>query len=69
MSEKRKKARDNGRSCGALLTEHSNAFDCIVHDLLLAKINAYGFDYNSLKLINSFQSGGKFRTKIGSSNP
>ena len=45
----------------------SKAFDCIVHDLLLAKLSAYGFDYNSLKLINSFLSGSKFRTKIGSS--
>ena len=42
-------------------------FDCIVHDLLLAKLSAYGFDYNSLELINSFLSGRKFRTKIGSS--
>ena len=69
MFDKRKKARDNGRSCGALLAEHSNALDCIVHDLLRAKISAYGFDYNSLKLINSFQSGRKYRTKVGSSNP
>ena len=28
---------------------------------------ACGFDYNSLKLINSFPSDRKFRTKIGSS--
>ena len=35
----------------------SKAFDSIVHDLLLAKLNIYGFDYNSLKLINSFQRG------------
>ena len=33
----------------------------------MAKLSAYGFDYNSLKLINSFLSGRKFRTKIGSS--
>ena len=45
----------------------SKAFHCIVHDLLLAKLSAYGFDYNSLKLINSFLSGRKFRAKIGSS--
>ena len=41
-------------------------FDCIVHDLLLAKLSVYGFDYNSLKLINKFPSVRKFRTKIGS---
>ena len=42
-------------------------FACIVHDLLLAKLSAYDFDYNSLELINSFLSGRKFRTKKGSS--
>ena len=61
------KVLDNGGSCGALLICLSKAFDCIVHDLLLAKRRTYGFDYNSLKLINSFLSDGKFKTKIGSS--
>ena len=65
MFEKWKKVLDNGGSCGALLVDLSKAFDCIVHDLLLAKLSAYGFDYNSLELINSFLSGRKFRTKIG----
>ena len=45
----------------------SKAFASIVHDLLLAKPSPYVFDYNSLKLINSFLSGRKFRTNIGSS--
>ena len=54
-------------SCGALCVDLSKAFDCIVHDLVLAKLSTYGFDYNSLKLINSFLSGRKFRAKIGSS--
>ena len=39
----------------------------IVHDLLLVKLSTYGFDYSSLKLINSFLRGRKFRMKIGSS--
>ena len=41
----------------ALLVDLSKAFDCIVYD----------FDHNSLKLINSFLSGRKFRTKLASS--
>ena len=61
-----KKVLDNGRSCGALLVDLSKGFDCIVHDLLLAKSSAYGFNYNSLKLINSFLRNKKFRTKTGS---
>ena len=67
MFEKWKKVLDNGGHCGAFLVDISKAFDCRVHDLLLPKLGAYGFDYNSLKLINSFLSGRKFRTKIGSS--
>ena len=53
---------DNGGSCSALLVDLSKTFGCIVHDLLLAKLSIYGFDYNSL-LINSFISARKFRTK------
>ena len=40
------------------------AFDCLPHDLLIAKLEAYGFEINSLKLINSYLSERKQRTKI-----
>ena len=32
----------------ALLTDLSKTFDCIMHNLLIAKLQAYGFDSNSL---------------------
>ena len=67
MFEKWKKILDNGGSCGALLVDLSKAFDCIVHDISLAKLSAYGFDYNSLKLINSFLSARKLKMETGSS--
>lgn len=38
-----------------------------MHDFLLAKLSAYGFDYNSQKLTDSYLSVRKFRTKTGSS--
>ena len=41
--------------------------DSIVHGLLLAKLSAYGFDYDLPEPINSFLSDRKFRRKIGSS--
>ena len=28
---------------GAVLVNHSKAFDCIPHELLIAKMHAYGF--------------------------
>ena len=55
---------DNGGVSGALLTDLSKAFDCILHDLLIAKLAAYGFDYNSLQMLQSYLSNRKQRTKI-----
>ena len=65
MLEEIKKNLDKGKVSGMLLTDLSKAFDCIVHDLLIAKLHAYGFDYTALALVNSYLSGRKQRTKIG----
>ena len=47
----------------ALLIDLSNAFDCILHDLLIAKLAAYGFDYNSLQMLQCDLSNRRQRTK------
>ena len=44
LIEKWKKSVDNGGAFGALLTDLSKAFDCLPHELLIAKLDAYGFD-------------------------
>ena len=54
MTEKLKNAMDNGNVSEALLTDLSKAFDCLPHDLLIAKLNSYGFDLTALNLIHIY---------------
>ena len=41
--------------------------DCIPHDLLIAKLKAYGFENNAIKLVYSYLTNRKQRVKVGSS--
>ena len=54
MIQKWKKAVDNKKVFGALLTDLSKAFDCISHDLVTAKLHAYRLSFNR-----------KQKTKVG----
>ena len=67
MIEKWKKAVDNGNVFGALLTDLSKAFDCLPHDLIIAKLNSYGFNLTVLNLIHNYLTKRKQRTKINQS--
>ena len=49
MAEKWEQCLDK-EMCGPLLADLSKAFECISHDLLIAKLAAYGFDYFVAKL-------------------
>ena len=46
---------------GALLTDLSKAFDCVLHDLIIAELQAYGFHIDALKLIHDYWSNIKQR--------
>ena len=64
MIEKWKESGDNGSAFGALMTDLFKAFDSLYHELLIAKINAYGFDIKSVKLIEQYLSNRKQRVKV-----
>ena len=61
MVEKWRQCLYNKGVSGALLADLSKAFDCILHDLLIA---AYGFGCNSLPVVQSYLSNREQRTKI-----
>ena len=67
MIETIRKTRDNQGMFAAVMTDLSKAFDCISHELLIAKLNAYGFDETSLKVIISYLKNRTQTTKVGSS--
>ena len=58
---------DNKKVIGTILCDLSKAFDTLPHDLLLAKLNAYGLSHSALTFINSYLSNRKQRCKVGSS--
>ena len=59
MLEKWKSPVYNKINFGAFLTDLSKAFDWLHHDLLLAKLNAYGFSLPTLRMVQSYLSNGK----------
>ena len=59
---------DQGRMFGALLTDLSKAFDCLPHDIIIAKLNAYGSDMKALNFIYDYLRNRKQRTNIDNAN-
>ena len=67
MTEKAKGVMDKGRHLSALLTDLSKAFNCLPHDLIIAKLDACGFKYDALCLIFNYLNNRKQRVKMKSS--
>ena len=49
---------------GVLLTDPSKAFDCLPLELIIAKLNAYGFNLPALKLTYNYLSHRKQCAKV-----
>ena len=66
MLEKWESNVDNKRRFDSLLIDLSKTFGCLPHDFLLAKLNSFGFCLLALRLVQSYLSNRKQRTKINS---
>lgn len=67
LLEKWRHALDNGLIVGTVLCDLSKAFDTLPHDLLIAKLAAYGMSPEALTLIFSYLQHRMQRCKVGSS--
>ena len=56
---------DDGNIVGTILMDLSKAFDCLPHDLIIAKCAAYGVGLESLCLLKDYLSNRYHRVKIG----
>ena len=50
-----------------MLIDLSKPFDCRNHELIIAKLNTYGFTLTALKLVHDYLSDRKQRTRINNS--
>ena len=55
---------DNGGITDTLLMDLSKAFDILNHELLLAKLQTYGFGRSTLKLFHSYLSNSRRKVRI-----
>ena len=60
----RKSKLDKNFIVRSILMNLSKAFDCIPHDLIIAKLHAYGFDKNALVLVYSYLKKRKQSVRI-----
>ena len=66
MIEHWKKLLDKGFHIGVVYMDLSKAFDVLKHDLLIAKLEAYGFKKDSVQYIQSYLADRMQRTNINS---
>ena len=64
MLELWKKVLDKGGYICAIFMDLSNVFDTLDHDLLIAKLGAYGFETDTLRYMKSYLTNRKQRVRV-----
>ena len=59
LLEKWRQSLDQGFVFGVLLTDLTKAFDCLSHELLAAKLSAYGVDISAVRFIYDYLTNRK----------
>ena len=67
MLEKWRVSLDNGGYGGGVFVDLSKAFDTLYHDLLIAKLHAYGIGKDTLRFIKSYLSDRWQMVKVNTS--
>ena len=60
-----KRALDDNKYIAAISMDLSKAFDCLPHNLLLLKLEAYGLTKQSLNLLKNYLEEREQRVKVG----
>ena len=66
LLQKWQKELDSSGIVGTILMDLSKVYDCLPHDLVLAKLETYSLGTNSLRFVFDYLSCRKQRTKVGS---
>ena len=64
MAKNGEKKLNQGNEFDFLLTDLSKAFDCLPHDLTVAKLHPYNFLIESVKILNSYLTKRKQMVKM-----
>lgn len=64
MLETLKESTNNNKAFGTFLTNLIKAFDCLSHDLFIAKVHEYGLDLASLNILLGYLTNRKGRTEV-----
>ena len=64
LIENWKQSLDSKKFVGAVVMDLSKAFDCIPHELVIAKMHAYSFELNTLVFFYSYLKNRKQNVKI-----